>query len=126
MLSFSFFKIYLFVGCAGSSLLSTGFLWFRRAGRTLPCDAQASHCRGFSCCRARAPGTWASVAEACRLKSVGSVVVAHGFSHSVACGNCIVLNSPNMIVDLSVLFLCQLLLYAFSSCILRCIVIASC
>lgn len=86
---FLFFKVYLLVGCAGPSLLSTGSLWFRRAGPTLPCGAQASHSRGFPCCRAWALGTWASTAEARKLKGVGSIVVAHRFSHSVACGNCI-------------------------------------
>ena len=38
----------------------------RRAGPTLHCGAQASHCNGFSCFRARALGVRASV------------VVAHG------------------------------------------------
>ena len=38
----------------------------------LRCCMWASHCGGFSCCRARALGTWASVA------------VAHGFS---SCGS---------------------------------------
>ena len=49
-----FFYINLFIyGCVGSSL-----------------QCQASHCSGFSCCRARALGAWASV------------VVAHGLSCS--------------------------------------------
>ena len=39
----------------------------RRAGATLRCGAWASHCGGFSCCGARALGTQASVAVACRL-----------------------------------------------------------
>ena len=41
---------------------------------------------GFSCCRARALGTQASVAAAPRLYSTGSVVAAHRLSCSAACG----------------------------------------
>ena len=33
---------------------------------------RASHCGGFSCCRARTLGTWASVAGACGLSSCGA------------------------------------------------------
>ena len=43
-------------------------------GATLRCGVQASHCGGFSCCRAQALGTRASV------------VVAHGLSCSAVCG----------------------------------------
>ena len=65
--------IYLFIfGCVGSSLLHVGFLQLRRAGAALPCGAQASHCHGFSCCRAWALGVWASVVVARRLSSCGS------------------------------------------------------
>ena len=62
------------------------FLQLRPAGATLHSGARASHCGGFSCCRARALGTRASVVVAHRLQSAGSVVVAHGLSCSVACG----------------------------------------
>ena len=86
-----FFKInlftYLFIytfGCVGSLLLHVGFLQLRRAGAALCCGAWASHCGGFSCCRARALGAWASVVGACRLQSAGSVVVAHCLS---SCGS---------------------------------------
>ena len=54
---FSFFWkiIYSFIfGCGRSSLLWAGFLWLHRAGATLCCSAWASHCCGFSCCRAQA------------------------------------------------------------------------
>ena len=44
--------------------LCAGFLQLRRAGATLCCGAWASHCGGFSCCRARALDTWASVVVA--------------------------------------------------------------
>ena len=70
-----YFYFYLFIfDCIGSSLLRAGFLWLLRVGATLHCGARASHCTGFSCCRAWALGTWASV------------VVAHGPSCSVECG----------------------------------------
>ena len=72
----SFFLIYLFYlfifGCTGSSLLHAGFLYLRRAGATLGCGARASHCGGFSCCKARALGTRASVVVARGLSSCGS------------------------------------------------------
>ena len=62
------FIYFWYVGC---SLLRAGFLWLRRAGATLRCGARASHCGGFSCCGARALGTWASVVTALRLSSCG-------------------------------------------------------
>ena len=36
------------------------------------CVEQASHCSGFSCCRAQALGAWASLVVACGLSSCGS------------------------------------------------------
>ena len=48
-----------------------GFLYLRGAGAALSCGARASHCGGFSCCGARALGTWASVVVALRLSSCG-------------------------------------------------------
>ena len=42
-----------------------------QAGATLCCGVQASHCGGFSCCGARALGTWASVVVAHGLSSCG-------------------------------------------------------
>ena len=45
-----------------------------QAGAPLHCSSQASHCAGFSCCRAHALGMWASV------------VAAHRLSCPVACG----------------------------------------
>ena len=52
-------------------------------GATLHCGARASHCGGFSCCGARALGTWASVVVAHGLQRAGSVAVAHRLS---SCG----------------------------------------
>ena len=48
--------------------------------------AWASHCSGFSCCRAWALSSWASAVAAPRLQSTGSVVATHGLSCSTACG----------------------------------------
>ena len=59
-------------GCVGSLLLCAGFLKLSRVGATLRCGAWASHCGGFSCCRAGALGAWASVVVACGLNSCGS------------------------------------------------------
>ena len=64
------------------------FLQFQRAGATLLCSAQASHCcgaralqcAGFSSCALRLRVTTP------RLQSTGSVVVAHGLSCSEANG----------------------------------------
>ena len=42
------------------------------AALALCCSAQASPCGGFSCCRARALGTWASVVVARGLSSCGT------------------------------------------------------
>ena len=65
---FGFLKIYLiyFYFWLHACFLQLQLVW-----ATLPCGAWASHCCGFSCCGARALGTWASV------------VVAHGFSSCI-------------------------------------------
>ena len=46
----------------------------------------ASHCSGFSCCRAQALGHVGSVVVAHRPQITGSVTVAHGPSCPEACG----------------------------------------
>ena len=57
-----FFKIYLFIYFwLWSLLLRLVSLQLRQAGATLRCGVRASHCGGFSCCRARALGMRASV-----------------------------------------------------------------
>ena len=58
--------------CTGSSLLQAGFLQRWRVGATLCCGVQASHGSGFSCCRAQALGTQASVVATHRLSSCGT------------------------------------------------------
>ena len=54
-----FWLLWVFIAVRGLSLVAASWA-------TLRCCAQASHCGGFSCCRARALGVWASV------------IVAHG------------------------------------------------
>ena len=68
----SFIYLLFIFDCIGSSLLHTGFLQLWRVGATLHCSARASHCGGFSCCRAQPLGVQASVAVACGLSSCGS------------------------------------------------------
>ena len=64
--------ILLIFGCAGSSLLHRLFSSCSEQGLLSSCGVRASHFDGFSCCRAQALGTWASV-------------VVHGLSYSIAC-----------------------------------------
>ena len=66
------FKIIFIFGCAGSSLLPTGFFGWDEQG-LLFIAVRAFYCGGFSCCWARAPGAKASG------------VVAQGLSCSVTC-----------------------------------------
>ena len=75
-----FIYLLLFWGCVGSSLLHAGFLYLRRAGATPHRGVWVSHCRGFSCCRARALGTRASVVVARGLRSCGSWALEHRLS----------------------------------------------
>ena len=49
-------------------------------------QCSASHCSGFSCCKARAPGAQGSVTAVSGLESTGLVVEVHGLSCSEACG----------------------------------------
>ena len=63
-----FFKKFIYLvfifGFIGSLLL--------HAEATLHCGAWASHCSGFSCCRAWALGAQASIVVACGLSSCGA------------------------------------------------------
>ena len=78
MLFIYFYKfiyfIYLFLAALGLHCCAWAFSICGERGGALCCTAWASHCGGFSCCRARALGTRASV------------VVVHGLSCSTACG----------------------------------------
>ena len=68
---------YLFIlGCARSLLLCPGFLSSCCELGLLCRGAWASHCGGFSCCRARALNAWASVAAVCRLSNRGAQALA--------------------------------------------------
>ena len=60
-----FWLCWVFVAARGLSLVAA-------RGATLRCGERASHCSGFSCCRARALGVWASVVAARGLSSCGS------------------------------------------------------
>ena len=56
-----FFKIYMYTyivifGCAGSLLLLGLFSRYEKRGLLSSCGVRASHCSGFSCCRAQALG----------------------------------------------------------------------
>ena len=77
-----FFFKFIFV-CVGSLLLHVGFLYLRRAGATLGCGAQASHCSGFCCCGARALDARASVVAVCGLSSCATRALEHRLS---SCG----------------------------------------
>ena len=64
-----FYKfIYLFLAALGLRCCTQAFSSCGQVGATLCCGVRASHCSGFSCCTARAPGTWASVVVACGLQ----------------------------------------------------------
>ena len=75
ILFFGYFKKKMnFFDCAGSKLLHVGFCSCHESGLLCRCDAWASHCGGFVCCRARALGP------------VDLVTVAHGFICPMARG----------------------------------------
>ena len=82
---YSHLKIFMF-GYSGSWLLCAGFLQLQQAGPALDCDAWASHCSGFSYCRAWALSSWASVVVARGFQREGLVLVVCGVSCSAACG----------------------------------------
>ena len=70
MLNLFFFLIYfwlcwVFIAVHGLSVVVA-------SGVSLHCGAWASHCSGFSCCRAQDLGAWASVVVARGLSSCGA------------------------------------------------------
>ena len=74
-------RLFFFLpGCAGSSLLNSGFLQLQGVGPLSSCGVRPSPCGGFSRCRAQALGSRASTVAAWELRRLGSVVVAHGLS----------------------------------------------
>ena len=83
---FILFYLFIYYGCAGSSLLCAGPPQLQRAGATPRCSVQASHHSGLSCYGARAPGTRAPAVVAYGLQSAGSAAVTLRSSCSTACG----------------------------------------
>ena len=67
------FSIYLVLASLGLGCCMWAVSCGREWGLLSSCSAQASHCSGFSSCRARA------------LDTRASIVVVHGLSCSVAC-----------------------------------------
>ena len=82
--SLLFFKKKSYFGFAGSSLLLGLFSSCSTQGLLSVCSVWASHCGGFSCCRAQALGHVGFSAVAPRLQSTGSIVKAHCLSCSAA------------------------------------------
>ena len=77
--AFLFFGKNLFLfGCTESLLLCVSFLELQQAGATYPWGAWASHCSGFSGCRAQAPGTQASGAVMPNAQPLCSVWILPG------------------------------------------------
>ena len=64
--------IYLFLAALGLHCCAQAFSSCGEAGATLRYGAWASHCSGFSCCKAQALGTRASVVVAHEFSSCGS------------------------------------------------------
>ena len=86
---FFFFKYftYLFLAVLGLRCCSGFFsLVAASVGLLSSCRAGSSHCQGFSCSRAQAPGSRVSMVVALRLSSIGSIVLAHRLSCSETCG----------------------------------------
>ena len=92
---YSFINLFIF-GHFGSSLLCEGFLQLQQVGATLHHGAWASHCSGFSCCRARALGAQAqqlwlvgSRAQAQQLWRTGLVAPWHVRSSQLRARTCV-------------------------------------
>ena len=74
------FLIY-FLAVSGLCCCAQAFSSCSKCGATLHHGARASHCGGFSCCRAWTLGAWASVVAARGLSSCGAWALGHtGFS----------------------------------------------
>ena len=78
--------MYLFLIALGLHCCMLAFSSCREWGLLSRCGVLASHCGGFSSCRARALGAPASVVAANGLCSTGLIVVAHGLSCCTVCG----------------------------------------
>ena len=69
---FIFYYLFIYLGCVGSFVAVHRFSLVSLSRTTLHCGARASHCDGFSSCRAQALGTQASVVVAHELSSCGA------------------------------------------------------
>ena len=78
-----FLNLIFMFGCAGLHCCAWAFSSCGQQGPLSGWGARASHHGGFSCCRARAPGTWGSAVAAHGLLSMG-LVVWHGPRCSMA------------------------------------------
>ena len=61
-------------------MLLSSFLWLQQVGATLCWGAQASHCSGFSCCRAWTQSIQTSLAATHRLSRHGTQALEHGLN----------------------------------------------
>ena len=84
---FFFFFVHVFIfyifGCTGSLLLRAGFSLVAANGGCSSLQCASFLLGGFSCCRAWALGTWASVVVVRRLSSCGSQALERRLS---SCG----------------------------------------
>ena len=78
-----FFFLILFLAVLSLHCCTQAFSSCGEWGATLRCSAPASHCGGFSCCRAQALGTQPSVVVARGLSSCGSWILDRRLS---SCG----------------------------------------
>ena len=85
-ISFTFIYLLLALGLCCCVWTCLYLEWVEAA---LCYGAQASHCGGFSCCRAQALGIWAAVAVTHRLINCGSRALEHASSivvvHQLSC-----------------------------------------
>ena len=86
-------NLYLFLAVLSLRCCMSFYLVAMSRGHS--CVAWASHCGGFSCCRAQAleRSGFRSCGECAQelwlpgSRATGSIVVAHGLNYSVACGS---------------------------------------
>ena len=81
---FFFNFIYLLLATLGLRCCARAFSSCGERGLLFRCGSRASHCSGFSCCGARAPGAWAPVVVARGLSSCGSQALERRLS---SCGS---------------------------------------
>ena len=77
---------FFFFFSAGSSSLLGFFSSFGEQGLLSICRTGASHCGGFSCCRAQVLGAWVAVPVTPALQRTGSIIVVYRLSCPLARG----------------------------------------